>query len=72
MPTYDGIVFLQPLAEGRANVTVGPYAYYDDRDRARDANVLRALEDGWGHRDFGVYATVGTGGTVTVGDEVRE
>jgi uncharacterized protein YcbX len=39
---------------------------------ARDANVLRALEDGWGHRDFGVYATVGTGGTVAMGDEVRE
>jgi uncharacterized protein YcbX len=39
---------------------------------ARDANVLRALEDGWGHRDFGVYATVATAGTVTVGDAVAE
>ena len=39
---------------------------------ARDANVLRALEDGWGHRDFGVYATVETGGTVAPGDAVTE
>jgi virginiamycin A acetyltransferase len=47
MPTYDGIVFLQPLAEGRANVTVGPYAYYDDRDRMRDffdRNVLHHFD----------------------------
>jgi uncharacterized protein YcbX len=37
---------------------------------ARDAGVLRALEDGLGHRDFGVYATVRVGGTVAVGDAV--
>ncbi|MEM8823455.1 MAG: MOSC domain-containing protein [Pseudomonadota bacterium] len=38
----------------------------------RDANTLRALEDGWGHRDFGVYATVKTSGHLAVGDEVVE
>lgn len=36
----------------------------------RDANVLRALEDGWGHRDFGVYARVSQGGRVRAGDEL--
>ena len=38
----------------------------------RDANTLRALEDGWGHRDFGVYATVAEDGRVAVGDAVEE
>nr|WP_282563339.1 MOSC domain-containing protein [Gymnodinialimonas phycosphaerae] len=36
----------------------------------RDANTLRALEDGWGHQDFGVYAMVRTGGTIKAGDVV--
>ena len=36
----------------------------------RDANTLRALEDTWGHRDFGVYATVTYGGDVKVGDPI--
>ncbi|WP_224813517.1 MOSC domain-containing protein [Hasllibacter sp. MH4015] len=36
----------------------------------RDANTLRALSDGWGHEDFGVYAMVRTGGMVTAGDTV--
>ena len=35
-PAYEGTVFLRPLAEGRANVTVGAYSYYDDRDGTRD------------------------------------
>ena len=38
----------------------------------RDANTLRALEDGWGHRAFGVYATVATSGRVQIGDTVIE
>ncbi|MGB3406973.1 MAG: MOSC domain-containing protein [Jannaschia sp.] len=38
----------------------------------RDAATLRALEDGWGHRDFGVYATVAVGGRIAVGDGVTE
>ncbi|MGB3555620.1 MAG: CatB-related O-acetyltransferase, partial [Jannaschia sp.] len=47
-PAYDGTVFLRPLAEGRTNVTVGAYSYYDDRDGTRDffdRNVLH-------HYDF--------------------
>lgn len=36
----------------------------------RNANTLGALRDGWGHQDFGVYATVRSGGEMTVGDEV--
>ncbi len=36
----------------------------------RDANTLRALEDGWGHQDFGVYAKVRTPGTLQAGDTV--
>ncbi len=34
----------------------------------RDANTLRALEEGWGHRDFGIYATVTGAGAVALGD----
>lgn len=55
-PAYDGTVFLRPLAAGRSNVTVGAYAYYDDRDRTRDffdRNVLH-------HYDFvGDHLTIG-------------
>ncbi len=36
----------------------------------RDASTLRALNDGWGHQDFGVYASVVKGGPVKIGDEV--
>lgn len=36
----------------------------------RDANTLAALEDGWGHTDFGVYAMVRRAGRITEGDEV--
>jgi uncharacterized protein YcbX len=34
----------------------------------RDANTLAALEDGWGHTQFGVYAMVRKGGRISVGD----
>ena len=37
----------------------------------RDANTLNALQDGWGHQDFGVYATVRIGGKVKAGDKVK-
>jgi uncharacterized protein YcbX len=37
----------------------------------RDAPTLAALEDGWGHTRFGVYAMVRKGGRVAVGDEAR-
>ncbi|MCH2096069.1 MAG: MOSC domain-containing protein [Rhodobacteraceae bacterium] len=40
------------------------------RTGKRDANTLRALNDGWGHQDFGVYASVVEGGPVAIGDTV--
>jgi uncharacterized protein YcbX len=33
-----------------------------------DADTLGALQAGWGHQDFGVYAEVAEGGRVAVGD----
>lgn len=36
----------------------------------RDANTLKALKDGWGHEDFGVYAVVRQGGQIKAGDTV--
>ena len=36
----------------------------------RDAATLAALEDGWGHTQFGVYAMVRRPGRVAVGDAV--
>jgi uncharacterized protein YcbX len=35
-----------------------------------DADTLGALQSGWGHQDFGVYAEVIAGGSVAVGDPV--
>lgn len=32
LPAHARVKFLRPLAEGRANVTVGRYSYYDDPD----------------------------------------
>jgi hypothetical protein len=34
----------------------------------RDAATLTALEDGWGHTEFGVYAMVRRGGHLRLGD----
>jgi uncharacterized protein YcbX len=36
-----------------------------------DADTLGALEAGWGHSDFGVYARVLTPGLIAAGDPVR-
>jgi uncharacterized protein len=33
-----------------------------------DADTLGALEAGFGHQDFGLYATVIAGGQITLGD----
>lgn len=33
----------------------------------RDADTLKALDDGWGHQDFGIYAVVVTPGGVETG-----
>jgi uncharacterized protein YcbX len=42
----------------------------DPETGVSDADTLGALEAGWGHQDFGVYAEVVTGGAVAVGDPV--
>ncbi|MGY6411447.1 MAG: MOSC domain-containing protein [Alkalilacustris sp.] len=36
-----------------------------------DADTLGALEDGWGHTDFGIYAEVLEGGPIRTGDAVE-
>jgi len=36
-----------------------------------DADTLGALEEGWGHQDFGVYGVVAQGGRVALGDTVQ-
>jgi uncharacterized protein YcbX len=41
------------------------------RSGTRDADTLGALEKGWGHRDFGVYAEVIEGGPIAIGDKVE-
>ncbi len=37
----------------------------------RDVQTVRALHQHWGHRDFGIYATVTQGGTLTPGDRLE-
>lgn len=37
----------------------------------RDTDTLGALEQGWGHRDFGVYAEVISTGEISVGDTIE-
>ncbi|GIT89987.1 GTP-binding protein [Jannaschia pagri] len=38
----------------------------------RDVDPVRGLREGWDHKDFGVVATVMTGGDIHVGDTVVE
>ena len=37
----------------------------------QDADTMAALENAYGHTDFGVYARVISGGNVALGHEVR-
>lgn len=66
-PTYEGTVFLRPLAKGRKNVTVGAYSYYDDADLRRDFfdhNVRY-------HYDFfGDHLTIGPFCAIAYGVEI--
>ena len=60
-PAYDGTVFLRPLAAGRSNVTVGPYAYYDDRDGTRDffeRNVRHHYDFTGDHLTIGAFCAI--------------
>ncbi|MFN4100829.1 MAG: MOSC domain-containing protein [Pararhodobacter sp.] len=44
---------------------------YDPETGLPAGETLAALDAGWGHKDFGVYARVLTGGPVTLGDSVE-
>jgi virginiamycin A acetyltransferase len=60
----DQIVFLKPLAEGRANVTVGDYSYYDDPDGAEaffDRNVRYHFDFVGDRLVIGPFCAIGRG-----------
>ncbi|MFC7702862.1 CatB-related O-acetyltransferase [Plastorhodobacter daqingensis] len=64
MPGFPRVVFLQPLAEGRRNVTVGPYAYYDDPDAPEtffDRNVLHHFDFIGDHLTIGPFCAIAAG-----------
>ncbi|MEM1130489.1 MAG: CatB-related O-acetyltransferase [Pseudomonadota bacterium] len=60
----DSLVFLQPLAQGRDRVEVGPYSYYDDPDRPEDffdRNVLYHFEFSPSRLVIGPFCAFATG-----------
>lgn len=60
----DQIVFLKPLAEGRSNVTVGDYSYYDDPDGAEaffDRNVRYHFDFVGDRLVIGPFCAIGRG-----------
>ncbi len=63
-PAYGGTLFLQPLADGRANVTVGAFSYYDDKDETRDfftRNVLHHYDFIGDHLHIGPFCAIAHG-----------
>ncbi len=64
MPGFPRIVALRPLAAGRANVSVGPYSYYDDPDHAQaffDRNVLHHFDFVGDRLVIGAFCAFATG-----------
>jgi virginiamycin A acetyltransferase len=64
LPAHRRVVFLQPLAARRPNVTVGPYSYYDDPDapeRFFERNVLHHYEFSGDHLHIGAFCAFATG-----------
>jgi virginiamycin A acetyltransferase len=64
LPAFPRVVFLQPLARGRTNVTVGAYSYYDDPDAPEDffeRNVLHHYEFSGDHLHIGAFCAFATG-----------
>ena len=64
LPEFPRVVFLRPLAAGRANVEVGRYAYYDDPEHATEFFERNVQH----HHDFmgdrliiGAFAAIATG-----------
>ena len=64
MPGFPRTVALRPLAAGRANVSVGPYSYYDDPDHAAeffDRNVLHHFDSVGDRLVIGPFCAFATG-----------
>lgn len=64
MPGFARIVALRPLAQGRANVSVGPYSYYDDPDQPTaffDRNVLHHFDFVGDRLVIGPFCALATG-----------
>jgi virginiamycin A acetyltransferase len=64
MPGFPRIVALRPLAKGRANVTVGPYSYYDDPEHAPaffERNVLHHFDFVGDRLEIGPFCAFATG-----------
>jgi len=67
LPEYGGTVFLKPLAEGRPNVTVGNFSYYDDAGETRDfftRNVLYHYDFVGDHLTIGPFCALAHGVTI--------
>lgn len=61
---HPRVVFLQPLAEGRPNVTVGAFSYYDDPEAPEaffERNVLHHYEFSGDHLYIGAFCAIATG-----------
>ncbi|SFP80955.1 CatB-related O-acetyltransferase [Tranquillimonas alkanivorans] len=66
---HPRVVFLRPLAEGRSNVTVGPFAYYDDLDAAEaffEHNVLHHHDFMGDHLTIGAFSAIATGARIVM------
>lgn len=64
MEGYPRVVFLRPLAEGRANVEVGEFSYYDDPDDPTaffEKNVLHHFDFFGDRLVIGRYVAIATG-----------
>lgn len=56
--------------EAKARITRCKSTMANPDTGLRDAETLDALDQGWGHRDFGIALVAQTDGTVAVGDTV--
>ena len=59
--TLRGVAAIERCMLTAANPTTG----------TRDVDMLGALRNGWGHQNFGIYATVTNGGKVQMNDKVE-
>lgn len=67
MAGHPRVVFLKPLAEGRPNVEVGDYAYYDDPDERQaffEENVLHHFDFMGDRLVIGRFAMIAAGARI--------